>query len=84
MEFALFTEGGMSPMDVVFSATKYAAELLGASDQVGSVQAGRYADLVATDGDPLQDPGEFERIRFVMKGGIVYREGGKPTSAGAH
>ncbi len=84
MEFALFTEGGMSPMDVVFSATKYAAELLGASDQVGSVQAGRFADLVATDGDPLQDPGEFERIRFVMKGGAVYREGGKPTSAGAH
>ena len=83
MEFALFTEGGMSPMDAVFSATRNAADLLGASDQVGSVQAGRYADLVATDGNPLKDPGEFERIRFVMKGGIVYRAGGEPTAAGA-
>ena len=83
MEFALFMEGGMSPMDAVFSATRNAADLLGASDQVGSVQAGRYADLVATDGDPLKDPGEFERIRFVMKGGVVYRAGGKPTAAGA-
>jgi imidazolonepropionase-like amidohydrolase len=70
-------------MDAVFSATRNAADLLGASDQVGSVQAGRYADLVATDGDPLKDPGEFERISFVMKGGVVYRAGGKPTAAGA-
>ncbi len=83
MEFGLLTEGGMSPMDAIFSATRNAADLLGASDQVGSVQAGRYADLVATDGDPLKDPGEFERIRFVMKGGVVYRSGGAPTSAGA-
>jgi imidazolonepropionase-like amidohydrolase len=83
MEFALFTEGDMSPMDAVFSATRNAADLLGASDQVGSVQAGRYADLVATDGDPLKDPGEFERISFVMKGGVVYRAGGEPTAAGA-
>ncbi len=83
MEFALFTEGGMSPMDAIFSATRNAADLLGASDKVGSVQAGRYADLVATNGDPLKDPGEFEHIRFVMKGGVVYRAGGEPTAAGA-
>ncbi len=60
-----------------------ATDLLGASDQVGSVQAGRYADLVATDGDPLKESGEFERIGFVMKGGVIYRADGKPTAAGA-
>ena len=73
----------MKPMDAVLAATRNAADLLGAADRVGSVQPGRFADLVATDGDPLQDPGEFEHIRFVMKGGIVYRSDGKLTAAGA-
>ncbi len=83
MEFGLLIAGGMSPMDAVFAATRNAAELLGATDRVGSVQPGRYADLVATSGDPLQDPGEFENIRFVMKGGVIYRMNGEPTAAGA-
>lgn len=84
MEFALLTEGGMSPMDAIFTATRNAANLLGASDRVGSVQPGRYADMVATNGDPLTDIGEFERITFVMKGGIIYRTGGRATAASAH
>jgi imidazolonepropionase-like amidohydrolase len=83
MEFALLTEGGMSPMDAVFSATRNAADLLGASDIVGSIQAGRFADIVATDGAPLNDVGAFERISFVMKGGVIYRVDGQPTAAGA-
>jgi len=73
----------MSPIDAVFSATRNAADLLGASDQVGSVQAGKFADLVATAGNPLKDSDEFEHIRFVMKGGVVYRMDGIPTAAGA-
>ena len=54
--------------------------MLGASEHIGSVQAGRYADIVASSGDPLQDPGEFRRVSFVMKGGVIYRRG----SRGAH
>jgi imidazolonepropionase-like amidohydrolase len=83
MEFGLLIEGGMRPMDAVLSATRNAADLLGATEQVGSIQAGRFADLVATAGNPLEDPGEFERIRFVMKGGVIYRDDGQPTAAGA-
>ncbi len=83
MEFGLLIAGGMRPMDAVFAATRNAADLLGAADRVGSVQAGRFADLVATEGDPLQDSGAFEHISFVMKGGVVYRIDGRPTAAGA-
>jgi imidazolonepropionase-like amidohydrolase len=46
------------------------------------VQPGRYADLVALDGNPLADAAAFHRIAFVMKGGVVYRRDGAPTSAG--
>lgn len=83
MEFALLTEGGMSPMEAIFSATRNAADLLGAAESVGAVKAGYLADIVATGGSPLDDVGEFERIRFVMKGGVIYRENGQPTNAGA-
>ena len=48
-------------------------ELLGWRDRVGSVEAGRFADLIAVAGDPLTDVTELERVTFVMKGGIVYR-----------
>ena len=83
MEFGLLIAGGMKPMDAVMAATRNAADLLGAADRIGSVQPGRFADLVAIGGDPLKDPGEFEHVRFVMKGGVVYRSEGKPTVAGA-
>jgi imidazolonepropionase-like amidohydrolase len=84
MEFRLLIEGGMRPMDAIFAATRQAADLLGASDKVGSVQAGRYADIVATKGNPLTDTDEFERVTFVMKGGVVYRTDSKATAAGAN
>ena len=84
MEFRLLIEGGMRPMDAIFTATRQAADLLGASDKVGSVQTGRYADIVATKGNPLTDIGEFERVTFVMKGGVVYRIDSKATAAGAN
>jgi imidazolonepropionase-like amidohydrolase len=81
MEFGLLTHNGMSPMQAILAATRNAAELLGAADKVGSVQAGRYADIVAVTGDPLQDTDQFEHVSFVMKGGVVYRDHGAATAA---
>jgi len=56
------------------AGTSVAAELLGQQDNVGTIEAGRFADIVATAGDPLQDISELERVRFVMKGGVVYKQ----------
>lgn len=81
-EFGLLIANGMSAMQAIFAATREAADLIGAADQIGSVQAGRYADLVAVDGDPLADPALLRHVQFVMKGGVVYRAGGAATSAG--
>ena len=83
MEFGLLIANGMTPMQAVFAATRNAAELLGASDQIGSIQAGRYADVVATAADPLKDASAFEHVSFVMKAGVIYRMNGAPTAAGA-
>jgi imidazolonepropionase-like amidohydrolase len=58
-------------------ATANAADLIGDSQDIGSVQAGRHADLIAVNGDPLADITLLENIAFVMKGGVVYKTGGK-------
>jgi len=81
MEFGLLIGNGMAPIDAVFVATRNGADLIGASDRIGSVQAGRYADLVAVPGDPLKDVSQFEKVAFVMKGGVIYRRDGAPTAA---
>lgn len=81
MEFGLLIANGMAPMDAILAATRNAAELIGDSKDIGSVQAGRYADIVAVDGDPLSDTSAFERVGFVMKGGAVVKAGGKATAA---
>ena len=73
-EFAYMVEAGMPAMEAILTATKHAADLLGASDTVGSIQAGRFADIVAVPGNPLQDITELQRVTFVMKGGVVYKE----------
>jgi imidazolonepropionase-like amidohydrolase len=66
-------------MEAILSATRSAADLLGASDRIGSVQAGRFADVIAVAGDPLADISELQRVTFVMKGGVVYKGGiGRP------
>jgi imidazolonepropionase-like amidohydrolase len=65
---------GLTPMQAIQSATQSAADLLGWSDQVGTVSKGRYADIIAVSGDPLKDITELERVTFVMKGGVVYKE----------
>ncbi|QUD86208.1 amidohydrolase family protein [Phenylobacterium montanum] len=82
-EFTLMIANGMAPADALFAGTRNAADLIGASDRIGSVQPGRFADLVAVKGDPLSDPSQFEKVDFVMKGGTVYRRNGAPTAAGA-
>ena len=82
-EFTLMIANGMAPADALFAGTRNAADLIGASDRIGSIQPGRYADLVATASSPLSDPSQFAHVDFVMKGGTVYRQGGQPTSKGA-
>jgi len=77
-EFALMTSAGMPPAEALFAATRNAADLIGASDRIGSIQPGRFADIVAVAGDPRKDVGEFEHVRFVMKGGVIYKQDGEP------
>lgn len=72
-DFRLLVELGMTPMQAIQSATTIAADLLGHADQIGSIQPGRYADLVAVQADPLKDISVLEKIQFVMKGGVVYK-----------
>jgi len=86
-QFALLVgHVGLSPVDAIRMATVNAADLLGWSDRVGRVAPGLYADLIAVDGDPLADVTELERVRWVMKGGVVYRDdrGGRPAAAASH
>jgi imidazolonepropionase-like amidohydrolase len=72
-QFAKMVEWGMKPLDAIQAATINAADLLGWSDKVGTLEKGRYADLIAVDGDPLTDVKVLEKVRFVMKGGAVVR-----------
>jgi imidazolonepropionase-like amidohydrolase len=81
MEFGLLIANGMSAMQAVLAATRNAADLIGAADRIGAVQAGHFADIVATDGDPLTDTAAFEHVSFVMKGGVIYREHSAPAAA---
>jgi imidazolonepropionase-like amidohydrolase len=72
-EFSLEVAIGMSPIEAIRSATTAAADLLGMSGQIGIVERGAFADLVAVSGDPLKDVAVLEKIDFVMKGGEVVR-----------
>ncbi len=72
-EFEYYVQYGMTPMQAIRSATSGAAELLGWQDKVGTVEAGKWADIVAVSGDPLKDISELSRVKFVMKGGVVYK-----------
>ncbi len=74
-EFPLLVQAGLSPMEAILAATRNAADLIGDSADIGSVQPGRYADIVAVAGDPLQDVTVLEHVTFVMKGGVVYKGG---------
>jgi imidazolonepropionase-like amidohydrolase len=70
-QMAKMVKHGMTPMQAIRSATTVSAELLGWEDRVGAIEPGRFADVIAVDGDPLEDITELERVTFVMKGGEV-------------
>lgn len=73
MEFSYMIEAGMPPMEAIKSATINAADLLGMKDQLGSIETGKLADIIAVDGDPLKDSLVFGKVVFVMKDGVVYK-----------
>jgi len=75
-EFALMVNYGMTPAQALRSATVSAAELLDLQKEIGSISAGKSADLVAVHGSPLSDIGALENIDFVMKEGVVYKDSG--------
>src|SRR6185312_2678938 len=74
-QFAYFVKWGMTPAQALQSVFTVAASVLnyGWADRVGTVEKGKYADLIAVSGNPLMDVTEMERIKFVMKGGVVER-----------
>ena len=72
-EFAVMVKLGLTPLQAIQAATVNNADLLGWPDKVGVVEPGHYADIIAVEGDPLQDVTTLERVKFVMKGGVVYK-----------
>jgi imidazolonepropionase-like amidohydrolase len=72
-EFEYYVQYGMTPMQAIRSGTATAAELLGWTDKLGTIESGKWADIVAVSGDPLKDIRELQNVKFVMKGGAVYK-----------
>lgn len=79
LEFAYMVEAGMPPIEAIKAATVESARLLGMEEQLGTVDVGKLADLVAVEGDPLADIRQMTRVSFVMKGGQVYRSSGSSS-----
>lgn len=76
-EFAYMVRYGMTPMAAIKSATSVAARLLGEESRIGTIEPGHLADIVAVRGNPLDDITELERVSFVMKGGVIYKDGSR-------
>ena len=73
IEFKYMTEAGMPILEAIKTATVNAADLLGASTQLGSIEQGKLADIIAVDGDPRQSVDAMGKVKFVMKDGIIYK-----------
>ncbi|HEY0677539.1 MAG TPA: amidohydrolase family protein [Chitinophagaceae bacterium] len=73
LEFVYMVEGGMPAIETIRAATIHAADLLGMSESLGSIEKGKLADIVAVEGDPVKDVKVMEKMRFVMKDGVVYK-----------
>jgi imidazolonepropionase-like amidohydrolase len=80
-EFELMVQAGMPPMFALQAATTHAAELLKHDKDIGSVTAGKFADLVAVPGNPVDDISQMKKVSFVMKEGVVYKSDGKTIDA---
>jgi imidazolonepropionase-like amidohydrolase len=72
-EFGYMVEEGMPPADAILSSVRTAATVLAMEDMIGSIESGKYADIIAVDGNPLEDVTILENVRFVMKNGNVYK-----------
>jgi imidazolonepropionase-like amidohydrolase len=72
-EFVLMVKYGMTPLAAIQAGTLNGAELLGWKNQIGALKAGFFADVIAVDGNPLEDIGVLNKVSFVMKGGEIYR-----------
>lgn len=81
-EIAVLVEAGLTPMEAIQAGTRVGAELLGWDDRIGTLEAGKLADIIAVAGDPLEDMAALEQVRFVMIGGDVVRspEGSAPVA----
>jgi imidazolonepropionase-like amidohydrolase len=73
-QFAVMVEHGMTPLAAIQSATIHAADLMGWGDRAGTVEAGKWADLIAVRDNPLEKVHALEDVAFVMKGGRVYKD----------
>ncbi|OLD14667.1 MAG: hypothetical protein AUI85_13230 [Acidobacteriales bacterium 13_1_40CM_3_55_5] len=73
-QFAFMVNYGMTPMQAIQSATSAAADLLGHANELGSIKTGKWADLIAVNGDPLNDIRVLENVKFVMKAGMIYKQ----------
>jgi imidazolonepropionase-like amidohydrolase len=77
-QFAYMVKYGMTPAQAIRAATSSAADLIGRSADVGTIEAGKYADIIAVPADPLTDVRALEHVDFVMKGGTVYKDSRRP------
>jgi imidazolonepropionase-like amidohydrolase len=71
---------GMTPLEALKTTTLNAADLMGWTDKVGSLEAGKWADVIAVSGDPLKDIKTLQHVSFVMKGGVIYKDEAAPAS----
>jgi len=79
LEFVYMVEAGMPPIEAIKAATYNAADLLGQLDNLGTLESGKWADVIAVERNPLEDITALQEVSFVMKAGVVYKQNGQPV-----